>query len=926
MFQLTMRPSVVVWSVLLCLLAVEAATAAPAPDVAQDFVYRAGDCVLAATDARALQGIKDVMYDYSLLKIDLLLSNSTTPHIPHLFRPLFWTIATNDPGAMLLNLDECFETFSLGTLSTLVNKSVIEVEQQPHNCMVDKDPNDVEAIMRRFIVDIFNDSANANDTSDSYIQPFKTCNRRIQQGAVYLEVEYFCCWLNSVNEVHCEYLERSIWSHVLVVLIFILKWFISFCVTSFLSKELFYDKRIYRTFTYMFPNNVSLTQTTIKDAATFESLSVQNDIIKVSSRKLDQIDSPINGYNSEPHIIKGVRVKLKEGYLMDKQKQIPTLFVTVAKWMLNYNKRLENAVPKELVDNARWLLRLLKRAMYFLMLIMLLSLPSLRIYMFFQCENNETYREIKIREEQHFKKEPGRDTTTIRENGPGHFTIFMAGVLWILNFFIYSCATKRIRKSLNDIRIIVFKSFLATKRRKKRIIFLWFKDLLLWFGSSYGLPGIIAYCLLATILSPLWITVILCYMLPVTHVCFQGITRFSIYFYPLRFYRVLTIMRRLRDRLRAVDANKKHTDRSLLRRRIVNMLDDNARALEDDLNNITQHMEKYHFIISCVGWAWVGMNSFNLLHIFGECALFFAEMLLYTSVGLIMSSSTALAYFSTVFSIVMYGKRCYGYVRVNFGDCKQTVIEELCSQADEFTTLQKCSIVNKRLSQNTDVLQAAPDFSISSEKNKLRLRVYNCPLYVNHKERVAIDKRLFYRICDHRRKMKTLPGNVLKRFAESTLEFCCVIFFLVCVLLVVLAFGETYNLSPTNQALLSVLGGVLPYFLSTFVFKTPNEIDWEREQLDPLFKAIVRREVDKLHHTFEICGFVYQHEIEEQKERTKYDVAVSLGTRQLRTDLTEIRADVSEPRVEHVVVLDDSSQKPVILSEQCTYHGEIARL
>ena len=58
-----------------------------------------------------------------------------------------------------------------------------------------------------------------------------------------------------------------------------------------------------------------------------------------------------------------------------------------------------------------------------------------------------------------------------------------------------------------------------------------------------------------------------------------------------------------------------------------------------------------------------------------------------------------------------------------------------------------------------------------------------------------------------------LPGSVLINYLKALVQLGIILIFLIFVLVVVLAFGDTYNISTSNQLLATVAGGLLPLLL-----------------------------------------------------------------------------------------------------------------
>ena len=65
------------------------------------------------------------------------------------------------------------------------------------------------------------------------------------------------------------------------------------------------------------------------------------------------------------------------------------------------------------------------------------------------------------------------------------------------------------------------------------------------------------------------------------------------------------------------------------------------------------------------------------------------------------------------------------------------------------------------------------------------------------------------------------PGPVYRSLLEATRKFLMIVLFLLFVFIVVLSFGETYNISSTNQMLATMAGGFMPFMFRN-IFRPSN--------------------------------------------------------------------------------------------------------
>lgn len=244
------------------------------------------------------------------------------------------------------------------------------------------------------------------------------------------------------------------------------------------------------------------------------------------------------------------------------------------------------------------------------------------------------------------------------------------------------------------------------------------------------------------------------------------------------------------------------------------------------------------FILLCL------MLSSLLLTV--ELVIFLIRVAIYTMVGVILNSSHAMQYISTISLAWLYYRRCFGGIsqiykaynkavhkilyRVNKRKLVEIAKKETKNQEH---TAFKVSVDGQRKVCVDDVVKDKTNTKKNSYskccyhvddreiKNKIidtsdgapKLKINGIILFLDRFDKQYITKKFFFKVCKINPEG---PGPLSKHFGTALRRFGMIFIFLVFVTLVVLAFGDSYSLTFSNQLLATLAGGVVPWILMKF--------------------------------------------------------------------------------------------------------------
>lgn len=274
---------------------------------------------------------------------------------------------------------------------------------------------------------------------------------------------------------------------------------------------------------------------------------------------------------------------------------------------------------------------------------------------------------------------------------------------------------------------------------------------------------------------------------------------------------------------------------------------DNAELDKTKMTCCKCHLDRHRMYTTCLSWV-IGLLCiclmYSVLVMFAEVYGFVLEIFVFTLMGAIVNAGIAARYVMLAFWIIMYSTACYNqvyekYMALNkrIFDCIKSQLgndirvvtllreekqrntafkyfstAELQEQAQEDMALEVDS--DDEYDEQTAMIKREqklilPADNIEYVKDKLHWRINTLVFFVDSKDKPRIPKELFEKICMIQ--APGCPGPVYLSLLRATRQLIYMIIFLLFVLIVVMAFGDIYNISTTNQLLVTLAGGFVPW-------------------------------------------------------------------------------------------------------------------
>ncbi|XP_052760941.1 uncharacterized protein LOC128203536 [Mya arenaria] len=802
------------------------------PGLQKTFIYRNADCSLIANSESGKEKInkylqnQDVKLIRYIFKIDDTKTMDTTSS--KLYRPMFWARTFSAQGLGVLLLGEMYEVLSFRLLAIGIQTLTIHLSQKPAGCLQGKTELEIEQLLRLAILSDLKMPSSANNSD---FKGFKgsqhICNQHALTDSGILNLSYYCCTVDKDNQLVCEYLTYTIWMMVIFWVAMILPGIVVLFLPNYLPKSIVESKKLTESLTYRLSENKVLCVTKITS---------KDQIDEISKDQIDEISKDQIGQSQKYTVIKMETIKDMAFFSktvskleVNRQSRLPLQYISckvpnedtftkehqpIGLWdvfrrqIINCRLRkspyLEECCETKLCSTSvKWYM-LLKVVMKFLFAIIVFAPVLVHIAIFFYFE----YKEVRAQK----KTANEHSVDFVNQNGLtvhvplSHPIYITACAVFGLNTIGYCLVSFFCKNSLYDTQFIV-KSCLNGMMNDMANRGMFLRNSTKTLGvhiSRYGILGLMVVLLLVVLLAPFWIA----YLLPLVNLLFR-----------LLYVIVLA------------PGSSSTTKIEHCRRCLANSEDDSTKKT----CGFCCHFVQWFFCI----FAMVTIGSLVLITY--DCICFYVDIVMYTFIGLIINFDAAAAFVSLFVLVMFYGQRCYGSVYEKNAAFFEALLHLCTKQANSYK--QKSSHTEKlidlqpALCQNDDNNDS---LLVTANKNP-RWKIKGASLLINNKNEPCLPTKIYYEACN----VLIYERNVLLQYIKAMIEFILILVFLSFVMVIVLAFGDDYHLSTTNKTLVAVMGGVVPFLLTKFVFKNKNTPNWDVE--NPSFHS----EVNKVLHSYE---------------------------------------------------------------------------
>lgn len=131
------------------------------------------------------------------------------------------------------------------------------------------------------------------------------------------------------------------------------------------------------------------------------------------------------------------------------------------------------------------------------------------------------------------------------------------------------------------------------------------------------------------------------------------------------------------------------------------------------------------------------------------------------------------------------------------------------------------------------------DVELVVKDNTLKWRIRRLIMFLDVHDRPYLPEKFFK--ATYNMNTTGVPGPLINNIVQASCRFLCICVFLMFVVLIVLAFGDEYQISGTNQMLATLVGGFLPWVFRNILFKSKEALALDKENIS--FQSSLGKEI-----------------------------------------------------------------------------------
>ncbi|GFS22117.1 hypothetical protein ElyMa_001609300 [Elysia marginata] len=205
-----------------------------------------------------------------------------------------------------------------------------------------------------------------------------------------------------------------------------------------------------------------------------------------------------------------------------------------------------------------------------------------------------------------------------------------------------------------------------------------------------------------------------------------------------------------------------------------------------------------------------------------ETISFFVELLVYTFMGVIVNAGTILQYVTVLFLLFLYSKNTFSRVTNLYQAYHAVIHQELLAMIkeeidevakQEATDQENTAFIVQGVAASNMRKHVAPCIRI--KEHQPQWLTQGLLVFLDKYDTPYTPEKFFFNTIDLN--YFGCPGPIYTNVLAAVWEFLKIVLFLLFIFIVVMAFGDAYQVSTTNQLLATVVGGFVP-FLFRYIF------------------------------------------------------------------------------------------------------------
>ncbi|XP_052799772.1 uncharacterized protein LOC128231250 isoform X2 [Mya arenaria] len=796
-------------------------------------------CQIYSKDEKVAADIKDALDSGTkMIKYHLKLDNDDNKwegkNKSDAYKLLYWVRTTGRHGTGLLLLRHDYDILSLTTLELGVVTFDVRIQEHPADCLQNTSLTGIETLFRELVMNDFQNKSTGEAIEMAASE--NVCNLHVFNDSGTARYKYICCSRGANSILTCDFLESDIWFTILMVSITVLKILIALYSPRFVPQSLYRLRNFAKPFVHTIdPMKIKVVRTRTPDLYKIADANGEQ-ITTIKSKKfkyMPKFEDMLRSLRPEaPYTLtfEKLLLRVKSDRLLPEDYApvglIKALYESFVKCEIRNRSSVEDCCNVDVCSaitctkkSCSWY-RLLKEMMK-AVIIFFLALPwLLRMYVYFEYEHEELNdRKTDANERNLEFYFPGSVTLYLT---PIHVLFLAIYCLLIFESLTYGIIRKRAKERF---KFVMRKCFSDMADGEKMYVFGWLVKNLLKPCTSFGGIGLCVGLVVIPLSVPLIFSLLAFYMVPTLNIACRLLAQFAVYLCPnVSCFSSWACSKRIRS---ALEFDVLSSMESLDKDRLI---------MKSPLKRAVQVMT----IMLCL------ISLCSVVFLISELISFLVEVVVYTLMGLVLHASLTLTYVSLILILFFYANDSFGTVTqtyLKFNETMHSVVTVLLKEEIEkevrkseekqenlafrmplqdFTSNEAYEGQDNRIENKTS---AKGGHNIEVKDGIPQWTTSHILLFLTRKDQPMIPSRFYFDSC--KMPYYNVPGDILLKYLHAAVEFGSVIIFLLFVLVVVLAFGDAYNVSATNKLLATVAGGFIPFMLKKFLIKAHSisEVD-----------------------------------------------------------------------------------------------------
>jgi len=231
----------------------------------------------------------------------------------------------------------------------------------------------------------------------------------------------------------------------------------------------------------------------------------------------------------------------------------------------------------------------------------------------------------------------------------------------------------------------------------------------------------------------------------------------------------------------------------------------------------------------------------DLLFLAVDVILLVFQFCIYTTIGIILNAVFTVKFVILAISLFFYIRDCLSSVRKKYLAFNKTILDAVKESANGILDVANLSESEQNNTAFTlEVQSSSPEMPrLVFKSGILKWKLNQVILFLDKHDTPFILESFFFKTCEM--SYEKCPGRFLDNFVRAVLEIFVVVIFLLFVALIVLAFGENFEISATNQTLATLAGSFLPLMLRKIFFKNISDfsINTSKIKFKTMFNDVI---------------------------------------------------------------------------------------